>query len=69
MSNDMSEPKKKKDIFTSEDLVNITSFGNALLRVHARLMAEGYKIVDGKLILPKDNKVYNRDIQQKNENR
>ena len=43
---------KDKDIFTEEGLKNITGFFHALHKVHCRLMREGYKIKDGKLISP-----------------
>jgi hypothetical protein len=44
--------KKKDDIFTDKEIENFAGFFNALKKVHVRLIKEGYKIKDGKIIPP-----------------
>jgi hypothetical protein len=42
--------KKNNDIFTNKQIENFAGFFNALKKVHVRLVKEGYKIKDGKII-------------------
>jgi len=44
--------KKKEYIFTDKEIENFSGFYNALKQVHNRLIKEGYKIKDGKIIAP-----------------
>lgn len=39
---------------------NFVGFSAALQRVHSRLIAEGYKIVNGKIVSPSGEIVYNK---------
>ena len=45
--------KKDKILFTQEQMENFAGFFDALKAVHSRLIKEGYKIEDGKIIPPK----------------
>ena len=42
-----------KKIFTEEEMKNLVGFYNVLRKVHIRLIKEGYKIENGKIIPPK----------------
>jgi len=51
----LRKKEKKKDVklFTKKQMENFAGFFNALKAVHSRLIKEGYKIEDGKIIPPK----------------
>ncbi len=44
----------KNEIFSEEAMENIVGLYDVLLRVHCRLMSEGWTKVDGKLVPPPD---------------
>ena len=48
----MDEISDKGQLFSEEAMENIVGLYDALLRVHCRLMREGWTKVDGKLIPP-----------------
>mgnify|MGYP006274110933 CR=1 FL=1 len=55
----MSTNITTKGVFSDEATANIVAFQDTLQRVHNRLVTEGYKFVDGKIIPPEKKKVYN----------
>ena len=48
--------KKKEYIFTDKEIENFAGFYNPLKQIHIRLIKEGYKIENGKIIPPKSVK-------------
>lgn len=61
----MDQENKQKNKLKSETLVRVCDLGQSLLRIHNRLIMEGYKISDGKIISPDDKKDYNVNIEPK----
>lgn len=54
--------------FTEQGIKNIASFSDALKKIHIRLISEGYKIENGKVIEPAIKKSENSGIiNQSNE--
>lgn len=47
-------------IFSDETVQSFEHLGNILRRIHARLISEGYSIIDGKLISPSGEIIYER---------
>ena len=46
------EPDETPPILTEEEMRNIAAYLDALKRIHIRLMIEGYRVVDGKIVPP-----------------
>jgi hypothetical protein len=54
----MPENNQQNSIFSPEQINNFAGFYNALVKVHNRLIKEGYIIKDGQII-PPQNKLNN----------
>ena len=64
----MHENSPENRVLSDEELETLVSLRNALLKIHNRLMHEGYKVVDGEIFPPEPDAVYNGDINKiKNE--
>jgi len=61
----MSINNLQKDNLKKETVDKACSLGQSLLRIHNRLIMEGYNISDGKIIPPGDKKVYNDNTKPK----
>jgi hypothetical protein len=46
---------KTRRIFNEEEMRNIAAYFNTLKRIHIRLLIEGYRIVDGEIVRPRQN--------------
>ena len=46
------EPDGTRPMLTEQGLGNIAAYLNTLKRIHIRLMTEGYRIVDGRIVRP-----------------
>lgn len=60
MKIDLKE-KDKDGNFTPEAVHNIVQLGVVLHRIYNRLMIEGYRIIDDKLLSPEEIMSYNED--------
>lgn len=47
-------------LFSDETIQSLEELGSVLRRIHARLIAEGYSIIGGRLISPIGEVVYER---------
>lgn len=50
----MAAENQQNYIFTNEEIKNFEGLYIAIKKVHCRLMEEGYTIIDGKIIEPKN---------------
>ncbi len=59
----MQTSTQKSALFSAPALENLVGFSATLQRIHNRLIAEGYRIVDGKMIPPEVKKDYNSNTE------
>jgi hypothetical protein len=48
----VEDHKQTQPIFAEQGMRNIAAYLDALKRIHIRLLAEGYRIIDGAIVPP-----------------